>query len=338
MPGSNLEQVGNVEEDYEHKPMTVRFHGRVTRPFLVLKLYSMFESKYITNRDTISAGASEARRALNSAIYHGEIKPLSGLGFAVLSEEGLNVARWDRERPSVLKNQIYGDGSLDITADGWGSSIIYHERNAWFRYLASERTKYYKDKYLDDVIEGQLPAKGDPNYPKRLKRIGRELREKAKLVLELVEESRAARRNSWEYHYGRGLEIESLIEMLREENPEIDFDNRMPEITRTYKPSDFQSGITVDIFENEKWNQLATQIISESQESDEWVHLDEPHIGVEYRDMIEAGHLKEANGGYYMLTPLTFERLLLKFARKEPVVHRLDKDEIERLVDRGVLR
>jgi hypothetical protein len=257
---------------------------------------------------------------------------LSGFGIGVFSKDGLNAAIWGKQDPSALENHICA-GSLDITTDVWGLSIVNHERNAWSRYLDSRKTDFYKRRWLDNVIEGQLPAKGDPNYQKRLRRMDKELRGKGERAFELAD--RATTPRTWGLHQGGGIEIENVLDMLREYNPETDFVGNMSEITTRYKPSDFQSGIKVNTFENERWNKLATGLLSESQESGKWVPLYRPHIGVEYRDMIEAGYLKLFDGGY-MLTPLAFELLSPRFARHEPKVH-LDKEDIERLADLGVI-
>ena len=158
----NIESIGNLRENYKHQSRTVRSRGLVTTPSLFLKLYSMAKDAHPTNK-TIS----DATRLLEREVAEGKIDPLTGLGFAILSEGMLNVARWDKEYPIVVKNQIYGfEGSinsakpLDIMDVGsfciWELGIVAHEKEAWKRFLDSERGKNEKCGYLSDFIEGNL--------------------------------------------------------------------------------------------------------------------------------------------------------------------------------------
>lgn len=158
----SLEDLGNVREDYKHEPRTARAQGLITNPKLILKLYSMAKDSYPTGR-TIN----DARKILNKKINEGEINPFIGLGFAILSEDMLNVARWDTEYPIVLKNQIYGfEGSvnslelLEIDKVGsfciWELGIVNHEKDIWKKYLQSKHLEIDKNRYLENFIERKL--------------------------------------------------------------------------------------------------------------------------------------------------------------------------------------
>ena len=80
----------------------------------------------------------------------------------------LNVARWDRDYPIVLKNKIYGfKGSiysaepLDIREVGsfciWELGIVAHEKEAWKRFLEHPNIgEAEKRQYLEDFVEGNL--------------------------------------------------------------------------------------------------------------------------------------------------------------------------------------
>ncbi|MFH1503129.1 MAG: hypothetical protein ABIE36_00530 [Candidatus Diapherotrites archaeon] len=162
MERPNYENIGNLREDYKHQPRTVRPQGLITTPSLVLKLYSMAKDMHPQNR-TIR----DTRRLLERDITEGKINPLTGLGFAILSEDMLNVARWDAEYPIVVKNQIYGFEEsinsaqlLDTREVGsfcvWELGIVGHEKEAWKRFLDSQRGEAEKYHYLNDVIEGSL--------------------------------------------------------------------------------------------------------------------------------------------------------------------------------------
>ncbi|MBU3906935.1 MAG: hypothetical protein KKA64_01660 [Nanoarchaeota archaeon] len=157
--------IGNIREDYQHEPRIIAPMGLVVNPQLVLKTYSMMKHGTENVESFI-----EVKNFLDEEIQKGNITPLIGLGFAILSEDMLNVARWDVEYPIVIKNQIYGykyeqEGDLSKTAERldinnvgafcvWELGIVNHEKEAWKRFLSSSRMEENKKKYLEDVING----------------------------------------------------------------------------------------------------------------------------------------------------------------------------------------
>ncbi len=157
----NLAKVGNIEA-YIHEPRDVKFNGLVITPELVLKLYSMAKNAHPGHKTL-----KDTRDFLESEIESRRISPLSGLGFAILSEDMINVARWDKKCPIVLRNQLYEyeerietSRQLDIRDIGcfcvWELGIVNHERNAWIEYLNSERRNPDRTDYLLNVIEGDI--------------------------------------------------------------------------------------------------------------------------------------------------------------------------------------
>ena len=173
----NLKKVGNIKKDYNHEPRSVAYSGLVTERNLVMKLYAMF-----TEPPVLWDLVVDAKKFLVSEISGGKIEPLTGMGFAILSKDMLNVARWDTEYPIVLRNQIYGYHYNNLTDDKlrafglesrfhnaelfntqeigsfciWELGIVNFEKDAWKEYLASKRTKRDKKQYLGKVIEGPL--------------------------------------------------------------------------------------------------------------------------------------------------------------------------------------
>jgi len=158
----NLKNVGNLRRDYVLKSETAKSQGFIIHPQLVLKLYSMAE-----NLHPGSGIIWEIKEILKDKICIGEITPLIGMGFAILSKDMLNVARWDIDYPIVFKNQIYGFENglnslklLDIRDIGalciWEGSIFTHEKEAWKKYLQSQHTELDKSRYLNNFIEGDL--------------------------------------------------------------------------------------------------------------------------------------------------------------------------------------
>ena len=97
-----FERLGNPSEIYVHIPRKAGFHGLVQTPDLILKLYEMHKR----DRPLPEPLMHQSKAFLEKRIHTREILPLLGLGFAIVSEDMLNVARWDNAYPIVLKNQI----------------------------------------------------------------------------------------------------------------------------------------------------------------------------------------------------------------------------------------
>jgi len=157
----NLEKLGNIE-NYNHKQRIAHPIDLITSPDLILKYYGMYAEGDSFQGDHIN----QYKVLMNDEIKNGNIKPLSGLGFAILSGDMLNVAVWDKENPIVLKNHIYTHSEeglrekLNLNTGGafciWEIGIVNHEKNLWMNYLKSKRKESDKRRYLDSRIEGLL--------------------------------------------------------------------------------------------------------------------------------------------------------------------------------------
>jgi hypothetical protein len=161
MEQSKYEKIGNLGE-YIHEQRIVRPIDLITTPKLVLKYYGMcgegesFKGEHI----------NQYKELMNNEIGNGHIKPLSGLGFAILSGDMINLAVWDKENPIILKNQIYSHSeegvreTLNLNTEGafciWELGIVNFERNEWMKYLQSEKKEADKIKYLNSTLEGLL--------------------------------------------------------------------------------------------------------------------------------------------------------------------------------------
>lgn len=149
---------------YEHEPRYVTPLKLVATPKLAFKAYMMLKyDSFLTQKEM-----STTEQFLKSEIESGKITPQIGIGFSILSEDMLNVARWDATYPIVLKNDIYiyerndiqTAKLADVRKTGsfciWELGIVSHERDAWKRFLASKHTREDKKRYLDDFFDGAL--------------------------------------------------------------------------------------------------------------------------------------------------------------------------------------
>lgn len=162
----DLTKLANFPE-YKHEPRIVKPEGLVKDPQLVLKMYTMMRNQ-VDNRGVVRNAKKFMERVIKRSLKReGAIE--SGLGFVILSEDMLNMAIWNNKYPIVLKNGIwtykedFKDENIkheDIRDVGsfcvWELGIVAHERDAWKRYLASERAEVNKRNYLGDTISGGL--------------------------------------------------------------------------------------------------------------------------------------------------------------------------------------
>ncbi len=158
-----LEKLGNAPK-YMHEPRYASPQGIIETSNLVLKMYDMLSLG-------IQNPVDGAKRFLNREINAGNINPLNGMGFAILSRDMLNVSRWDNKYPIVVKNQIYTfdpsskkpfESAKRASVDEigpfciWELGIANHEKEAWKKYLASKRSEQDKRNYLINMINGEL--------------------------------------------------------------------------------------------------------------------------------------------------------------------------------------
>ncbi|HLD48794.1 MAG TPA: hypothetical protein VJB11_00350 [archaeon] len=157
------DKIVDIPDDYELVQRESTRTGIVICSSIILKFYDMHKTGNAPDAKLID----ESQTFLLNEIKKGNIEPYLGLGFAILSEDMLNVTRWDSEYPIVLKNQIYGYKKdfesaelLDIRDVGsfciYELGIVNHERNAWKKYLESKRRGIDKSKYLNSFFEGLL--------------------------------------------------------------------------------------------------------------------------------------------------------------------------------------
>lgn len=162
MPYTN---VGNTAETAQFVPREVRFIELLEEPNLVLKFYDI----HFVDKPTDEVTLSKVKDFLRAEIREGRVDPHVGIGFAILTNDTLNVVRWNKEYPILVQNQQYGFNSdytsaklLDIRENNVGSFCVWeigvtdYERKVWRKYVDSGRSEEDKIEYLGSVIEGGL--------------------------------------------------------------------------------------------------------------------------------------------------------------------------------------
>lgn len=159
-----LDNLGNFEK-FDNPLRIVKPTGLIVTSKLILKGYDMFTEKP-SDKETINKMESFITRE----IKQGKIDSRMGLGFAILSKDILNVARWDDKYPIVVVNSLYEFSGEDrnvlnakrlkIDEVGsyciWEMGIVNHERKCWNDYLSSGQSSKDKMNYLENFIQGEI--------------------------------------------------------------------------------------------------------------------------------------------------------------------------------------
>lgn len=159
-----LDDLGNFE-GYKPKSRTVRPYGPAYEEGIAaVKIYSMLpeSSKPFTDSEM-----SLARYFICEELRSGRVEPKIGLGFAVLSEDVLNINLWGGEFPSLLNPNIYtwktstcNWGRGEIASDGaycaWEGELVGYESRLWREYMLSGRRAADKKWYLENSYSGEI--------------------------------------------------------------------------------------------------------------------------------------------------------------------------------------
>lgn len=116
----------------------------------------------------------ESARNLTAYKLENQLNFHSGLGFAILSEDILNISLWGREVPSVIHPNLYQFPNLASlteisprtlrrsSSDELGAFCIYEagilqqERVFWRKFLESKRKDSDKQRYLEHHAFGPI--------------------------------------------------------------------------------------------------------------------------------------------------------------------------------------
>ncbi len=160
------ENIGNIAS-YTPRQMAVKTHGLITSPELVMKLYTMLpKGSEAQDGDIKESNIDSAKRFLLDRIGEGEIKPeMSGMGFAILSEDVLNATVWANDFPVLGINKVYFFSEQDLSdakkADpnksgaycAYEARILAYEAEKWLAYLKSPMQESDKAAYLESGLE-----------------------------------------------------------------------------------------------------------------------------------------------------------------------------------------
>ena len=165
----NISELGNIiPEEYKYYKKKITPGSLLHLPGASLKWYELYPSGFeITRKQAI-----EARAFLESEAKKGRLKLESELGFTIMHRAGdyllMLLCTW-RNTNEVwesiyLKNTDHTASYTALKFDDnhkgtycvWELGIVWHERNAWVRYMESARDDVSKQAYLNDQFSGMI--------------------------------------------------------------------------------------------------------------------------------------------------------------------------------------
>ena len=164
--GPDLSAVGTIRDDDRYYARVVAPGEPLVLPRAVLKWYELRRPEVVVPRSLVR----EARAFIARETEAGRFDLGYGLGFVLLhdSDDGtsLMVGLWRehqelwethylrrREEPSFYR---VTPGVDALTLCGWELAPVWHERQAWVRYLDSPRQEADRHAWLEDVLAGPV--------------------------------------------------------------------------------------------------------------------------------------------------------------------------------------
>lgn len=163
---SALEQIG-VRPDYQHISKLVRPEARLTLGETILKWYEIAPAE----APVPLAIRALARRNLRDGSKSGALSLYDELGFVILHRCGesfyflllatwrndneLWETVWAKDGDDAVKFRLWPiEGSHRPTFCVWELGAVWHEQQAWSRYLRTSRDEAAKQVYLRDSFAG----------------------------------------------------------------------------------------------------------------------------------------------------------------------------------------
>ena len=166
---ANLSDLGNaVPDGYHYYEKIVRPGEGLSLPGAYLKWYDL----YPPDGEITQEQVDECRAFLAAEVQAGRLKLEGELGFVILHRAGtmllLLLTTWRNTNEmweSIFVKEVgQPDPYKAITFEGdhkgtycvWELGAIWHERNAWVRFLSSRRDEEAKLEYVNDRFSGRV--------------------------------------------------------------------------------------------------------------------------------------------------------------------------------------
>jgi hypothetical protein len=166
---AKLDGLGNgVPEGYQYYEKLVRPGEALSLPNAYLKWYDLYAPDIEITQEQVE----ESRAFLEAEVAGGRLKLEGELGFVILHrvESGLLLLLTTWRNTNEMWESVFfrevgqvGTYSPIVFKDShkgtycvWELGVIWHERNAWVRFLSSKRDVEAKLEYLNDRFIGRV--------------------------------------------------------------------------------------------------------------------------------------------------------------------------------------
>ena len=165
----NLRDLGNVvPEGYTYYEKIVRPGEGLSLPTAYLKWYDLYPPDAEITREQVA----ECRAFIKAEVEAGRLKLDGDLGFVILHRAGpallLLLTTWRNTNEmweSVFAKEVastapYAPVTFEDSHRGtycvWELGAVWHERDAWVRFLSSRRDEEAKLEYVTDLFAGPV--------------------------------------------------------------------------------------------------------------------------------------------------------------------------------------
>src|SRR5438105_3070006 len=164
-----LASLGNVvPEGYEYYEKVITPGDGLSLPGAYLKWYDLYPPDVKITQEQVA----ESREFLMAEAETGRLKLEGDLGFVILHRAGssllLLLTTWRNTNEMwecMYAKEAAGEGNYrPLTFDSdlkgtycvWELGAVWHERNAWVRFIQSKRDEEAKLAYLNDQFSGRI--------------------------------------------------------------------------------------------------------------------------------------------------------------------------------------
>ncbi len=162
---SYLHSLEQVASTYQHRQKFVKPGEALITPNVYLKWYDIYREETPISSQLVD----EAHSFLRSEIQTGKLPLKNELGFAIHHQCAtvyiLYICTWRNENEvweTIYRKECTDDGTFQLVERGstaptfcvWVLGPVWHEQQAWTRYLYSQRDDAAKYSYVQDQMTG----------------------------------------------------------------------------------------------------------------------------------------------------------------------------------------
>jgi hypothetical protein len=167
--GQDISNLGNIiPEGYTYYKKIVKPCSQIILPTVSFKWYNLYPDDVSITSEQVS----ETKEFIKDEVKSGKLKFENELGFVILHRAGdyllLLIATWRNTSEmwetvyfkKAANKKIYLPMQFNTDHKGtycvWELGIVWHERNAWVKFINSNRDNESKLNYMNDLFSGEV--------------------------------------------------------------------------------------------------------------------------------------------------------------------------------------